>query len=357
MRVSTLPLAILLFGLLLVPRAAVAQSWSAAADFEKGWTAKTNPNGVWSYGYSSDLTSPITLYDQTLQDKELTGPNAQGINGPNAQYWLSPAVDVLTTPAAEYNDGPAYNDGNIDFLANEFLLLSGVGGQYSDLVFTAPAAATYSIVSEFRGAQYTIGTVVGVVANGEVLFSSKVTSVDQLVPFNTEVSLKAGDTLVFSVGPGGGTQNTGLSATITTVPFTLSSADLYLRIIPTTTTVHQGDLLTYAFPVWNLGPDNANLEVLNTQVPAGTVFDYIRISGTPGLGTCSYTPYLGAGPIPIVCNENSAMAPNTTWTVRLTVKVTAPAGTVITESAATLASTADPNLANNTATVSLTVVP
>jgi outer membrane protein assembly factor BamB len=136
-----------------------------------------------------------------------------------------------------------------------------------------------------------------------------------------------------------------------------ASADLFLRIIPTTTTVHQGDLLTYAFPVWNLGPDIADQEVLNTQVPAGTVFDYIRISGTPGLGTCSYTPYLGAGPIPIVCHQNGSMALNTTWTVRLTVKVTAPAGTVITENAATSEDTFDPNLANNMATVSLTVVP
>ena len=61
-------------------------------------------------------------------------------------------------------------------------------------------------------------------------------------------------------------------------------ADLFLRIQPTPTTVHQGDLITYAFPVWNLGPANAVHEVLNTQVPAGTTFDYIRISGTPGLG-------------------------------------------------------------------------
>ena len=49
------------------------------------------------------------------------------------------------------------------------------------------------------------------------------------------------------------------------------------------------------------------------------------------------------------------MAPNTTWTVRLTVKVTAPAGTVITEGAATMADTFDPNIANNTATVSINV--
>ena len=100
-------------------------------------------------------------------------------------------------------------------------------------------------------------------------------------------------------------------------------ADLFLRISPTPTTVHQGDLITYAFPVWNLGPDNAVQEVLNTQVPAGTTLDYIRISGTPGLGTCTLRPTADG---PIVCHENSSMAPNTTWTVRVTVKVTAPQG-------------------------------
>ena len=51
--------------------------------------------------------------------------------------------------------------------------------------------------------------------------------------------------------------------------FERGGADLFLRIRPTPTTVHQGDLLTYAFPVWNLGPDDAVHEVLNTQVPAG----------------------------------------------------------------------------------------
>ena len=130
-------------------------------------------------------------------------------------------------------------------------------------------------------------------------------------------------------------------------------ADLFLRVWPNPTAVHQGDLLTFAFPVWNLGPANADFEVLKTQVPEGTIFDYIRISGTPGLGTCTHPPYQGTGQI--ICNENSAMAPNTTWTLRVTVKVTASAGTVITESATATEVTADPNSANNTATVSLAV--
>ena len=131
------------------------------------------------------------------------------------------------------------------------------------------------------------------------------------------------------------------------------NADLFLRIMPSATTIHTGDELTFAFPVWNLGPNNADFEELNTQVPAGTVFDYVRISGTPGLGTCTHPPYGGTGQI--ICHEGDGMAPNTTWTVRLTVKVTAPACTVITANAATMSDTPDPNLANNTATVSLTV--
>jgi hypothetical protein len=35
------------------------------------------------------------------------------------------------------------------------------------------------------------------------------------VPYNTTLMLNAGDTLVFSVGPNGGAQNTGLALTIT----------------------------------------------------------------------------------------------------------------------------------------------
>jgi hypothetical protein len=184
----------------------VAQTYNPATSFEKAWTTQSNPNGVWSYGYSSGFTNPITLYDKTAKN---------GVNGPSAQYWISPSVDVGTSPSAEYNEGPAYNDGNVDLLANEFLLVAGVGGQYSDLIFTAPAGGEYFIAGNFRGAQYGVGTVVGIVANGKVVFSSSVTSIGQLAPFRITLSLQARSTVVFSVGPGSGMQNTGLSATIT----------------------------------------------------------------------------------------------------------------------------------------------
>jgi hypothetical protein len=77
--------------------------------------------------------------------------------------------------------------------------------------------------------------------------------------------------------------------------------------------------------------------MLNTQVPAATTFDHISISGTPGLGTCTTPPFQGIGQT--VCHENGVMGVNTAWTVSLTVRVTASAGTVITENAATMAAT------------------
>jgi outer membrane protein assembly factor BamB len=187
------------------------------------------------------------------------------------------------------------------------------------------------------------------VANGVVYIGSED---DNIYALNASTGVKLWNFIAFGTVNGSpAVVNGALYANTAGHLYAFSvGADLFLRINPSSTTIHQGDLLTYAFPVWNLGPDIATHEVLTTRVPAGTTFDYLRISGTPGLGTCTHPPYGGTGTI--VCHENGSMASNATWTVRLTVRVTAPSGTVITESGHVTADTADPNLANNTATVS-----
>jgi outer membrane protein assembly factor BamB len=252
-----------------------------------------------------------------------------------ARVW-SYHTDVLSSPAVA--NGVVYF-GSADH--NLYAVNASTGAKLwsyatGNRVFSSPAVANGVVyVGSEDGNIYAFNAITGAklwsyftgLTEGGHTYSSSPSVVDGVVYILAE-DFAQGNVYAFSVG-----------------------ADLFLRIQPSTTTVHQGDLLTYAFPVWNLGPDNADHEVLNTQVPAGTVFDYVRISGTPGLATCTHPPYGGTGQI--ICHEGDGMAPNTTWTVRLTVKVTAPAGTVITESAATLADTPDPNLANNTATVSL----
>jgi hypothetical protein len=182
--------------------------WSAtydpAADFEKGFLSNSNPNGVWSYGSSASSTAPVTLFTGTTQTSGY---------GPNAQAWY-PSGSPYNTPWLWYNNGPASNAGGVDVLANE-IVLQPVSGQNSNLVFTAPAAGTYSVVGRFRGDQSGIGVVAGVVANGSLLMSSGITADGQTVPFSYTVDLSAGSTVVFSVALAGGTYNTGLLVAIT----------------------------------------------------------------------------------------------------------------------------------------------
>ncbi len=194
--------------LLIAASSSWATTYNPAADFESGWTSGSNPNGVWSYGYSSSLTGPVALYNEQ---------SAGIVNGPNEQSWY---YNPDFAPSLAYNNGPAYNNGNgygnVNFLADEFDLVAGIGigGQCSDLVFTAPAAGLYDVEGSFRGDQYGIDTYVGVLGDGNVLFSSTVTAEGQVVPFSIDVSLAAGETIELSAGPLSGVTNTGLDVTI-----------------------------------------------------------------------------------------------------------------------------------------------
>jgi hypothetical protein len=187
-------------------------TYDPTAAYQAGWTAASNPNGVWSYGFSSSATSAVTLYDTAT-----TG----AINGGNEEFWIDQAQNINFSPSFALNNGPAIDNGNIDFLANELVLVFGTtqATQYCDLTFTAPASGFYSVDGSFRGDQHGVDAVVGIAQNSTPIFSSSVSSVGQVVPFDDDgIFLNAGDTVTFSVGPNGGLQNTGLTATITAVP-------------------------------------------------------------------------------------------------------------------------------------------
>jgi hypothetical protein len=207
MRLSSLIVALALSTGIATVRPAEAITYDAAADFEAGWLAGTNPNGVWSYGYSSTLGGTVTLYSSRIP----------GADSPNQQMWISPAVNCcVASPSVGFNNGPAFDDGNVAQAANQILLVSSVNQNLvTNLVFTAPASGIYSLNSTFYGDQRGIGVGVDVLMNGSSLFNSTVTSFGQQTPFNTDLSLAAGDTVTFAVSQGNGTQNTGLDAALT----------------------------------------------------------------------------------------------------------------------------------------------
>jgi hypothetical protein len=184
-----------------------AISFDPAAVFEAGFLSGSNPNGVWTYGYSSTLGGAVTLY---------TG-RVPGADSPNQQMWIAPAVNCcVASPSVGFNNGPAFDDGNVAQAANQIDMVSSVfQNLVTNLIFTAPLSGTYSLTSSFIGDQRGIGVGVDVLHNSTVLFSSSVNSFGQVVPFNTSFFLATGDTVTFAVTQGSGTQNTGFNANLT----------------------------------------------------------------------------------------------------------------------------------------------
>jgi hypothetical protein len=55
---------------------------SAVLDFHPGWVAGTNPNDVWSYGWSLGVTGEVTLFPNPYLDV--------GVDNGMAQVWDRP---------------------------------------------------------------------------------------------------------------------------------------------------------------------------------------------------------------------------------------------------------------------------
>jgi hypothetical protein len=184
-----------------------ATTYDPTAGFEQGFLSMSNPNGVWSYGSSTSLTGPVSLYTQTSQN---------GFIVANEQYWGSGPATNGSTSLVGFNNGPAVQgNAGVDIPANEIFLIPY--GQNSNVVFTAPAAGTYSVAGSFQydQANENAGVVAGVVANGSLLLSSGISTLGQTVPFSYTVTLAAGSTVVFSVGGAPSAATIGLSVAIT----------------------------------------------------------------------------------------------------------------------------------------------
>jgi hypothetical protein len=193
--------------------------YDAAADF----STNSNPNGVWSYGYSTTLGSAMTLYSD----------NADAIAGMGqwrSNIWAgAPAVwKNFTTNTITYNTD-IYGPGQLGFHP-------GPNGEYSIVRFTAPTANQYQIAGAFYG-EDTAGTTtdVHILENNVSIFNGYVNGFGPSSgpTFNVNLALNAGDHLDFTVGVGGnGLLNdaTVLSAQLTVVPEPMEVTLLMLSI-------------------------------------------------------------------------------------------------------------------------------
>jgi len=171
-----------LLALLGIASAAAAQTYDARTDF----SFSHNPNGVWTYGWSTDLAGQLNLYGDPFT-----------VNG-GLEFWGDDSIEELNDPHVGYSALDALNS---HIPAHALVIHPGPGNQFSHCVWTAPAAGAYNIQASFTSL-WTGGPHAYLLKNGAILADSLLTmDIPWPATFNT-VTLAAGDTIEAVIGVG-----------------------------------------------------------------------------------------------------------------------------------------------------------
>jgi len=205
MRTHRITSSLLLAAMLLsISGRAAAQTFNAASDF----SVTANPNGAWSYGWSTSRGTAFNLFPYSGTINATTDPNGA----------LLGSLDIWTLygiPLVFHNGSPIIITGGtypqgccapIPLAALGFH--PGPNGENAVVRWTAPASGLYKVNAAFSGVDYggNIGTTtdVAVLHNGIQLYAGNVVAFgshyDQ--SFSGTVSVLAGDTIDFTVGYG-----------------------------------------------------------------------------------------------------------------------------------------------------------
>jgi hypothetical protein len=186
-------------------------TFDPAADF----SATANPNGVWSYGWSTELGSSFML-DAVRGDTFLGTSDFHWWAGENITD-----ADPGHFPLVGHNStGALFDSAGLIVPAGQLTLHPGPNGEYAVLRFTASVAGSYSISAKFLRLDVGCGTTtdVHVLSGGRSVFDGVVNNACAEVSMQSVKTLAASDTIDFAVGFGTGSyfcDTTGLNATIT----------------------------------------------------------------------------------------------------------------------------------------------
>jgi uncharacterized repeat protein (TIGR01451 family) len=132
-----------------------------------------------------------------------------------------------------------------------------------------------------------------------------------------------------------------------------STADLAVTNVGSPNPVLAGSNITYTQTVTNNGPLDAVNAVFSEAIPANTTFQSLTVPGGSGW-TCTTPAVNGTGSINCT-HPNLANAASTAFSLVVQVNAGTAVGTVITDVIDATSGTNDLNLANNSATVQITV--
>jgi len=175
--------------------AQAATVWDAATDFS---TTGSNPNGVWSYGYTETLGGTLNLYpDVTV----ITGVDFWFDNKNIASPYLVPSVFQNSTATTLIVTG-----GTSQLNPGQLAFHPGLKGDYSVVRWQTPKSGLYNLATTFSGVDFVGPTSsdVHVLKNGTSLFGDLVNGFGSpsAKSFSTSLSLNAGDLIDCTVGFG-----------------------------------------------------------------------------------------------------------------------------------------------------------
>ncbi len=181
------------------------------ADATADFSANQNPNGVWIYGWSEDLTGTVKLFPRS------SNPN---VNNGLEVGWDDPQNSAGFTPSVAVNAGGDFTDGNVTLSAGTLVLhpCGSDGHAYSHVIWTAPAKGVYFLNASFFAQQNGIDVDVHILVNQKTVFNELINQNSTIRTFTHNFILARGDRLDFTVGPDGNYTlhpgNTGLQVVI-----------------------------------------------------------------------------------------------------------------------------------------------
>ena len=148
--------------------------------------------------------------------------------------------------------------------------------------------------------------------------------------------------MILNVVLAGATQTVGSSP--------VATADLAIAQSVSDESVELGDLLVYVIRVGNDGPSTARAVQLTVKLPKGATFLWARTKR----GACR--TQAGRGKRALSCRVDSVAASNRPWSIEFALRVTAPIGSTLSNTAMVTSSTPDTNLLNNVASITTKVL-
>jgi hypothetical protein len=178
-----------LLSLAVLARPCAAQSNNAEGDFSTG----SNPNGAWSYGWTTTLGSAFNL--DSVSTNTYAGT---GLGG-----WLTTLAPDGSPLVLHNGTGSEITLGNSTFEPGQLALGPGQNLQYSVLRWTAPSSGAFNIFASFSGLSALGDTSdVYILHDGVSIFDANVTGTHLPKAYSGSQTITAGDTIDFVVGVG-----------------------------------------------------------------------------------------------------------------------------------------------------------